>query len=740
MRKGRLRRILSLLTCITIIIGSFNYSKIDANAAPSVDVTIPNLSSGIDDASKDYVTVDKVKPTISADDELSNGISDKYEITNKFEDSNNSQNAIVSNVPYIALWCGDRVVMIFANYYSKEVKDKKGNYAVLTSNGPADAAGKSVRYVVADTNRYFYSHGVLSQIQKINKVSYHPGVGSDAAMSNFSWSSSDSDPILFWALLARESSSRFATNPHDFEFMFRMAKSANSGVFEQFISNVKVVDGNTKVDISGLGDIDLGNGKKLSCNAGKITAYLNGTVIGEAESAKYDKGVNVVIDGVDSVTDNSELTSLILTKKLNENDYPTLCYVRKKLLGERIYNDLEVNYKINNGNTQQSGSNLTTTVQGFDVSSWDDLKKDGNAYKAWSMIISNFFQTGHTKITDADLTEMGIDDTFKKELFKELDLNNYGIAYTKGFTVYSLKEDQEAVNGQVSPNGRRLEEAYVTPYEDLKLRIYFNTLLQYMNWSTGAASSNIDSALNDSKNNLKVKFAIQNRYDKEQAGDEVGTPNYLFVGQKKLEDNVVDIKIPNAEEEAKQAVNDGFKGIDGVSSPNAKITAQNFAAIMKYLAYGVIDTQAMSGAYSDSSNNTFTIPYSEDVAKIIPELTLDGSSSGVDSSDSSTYLSSTNIDFSAFGIPDIPNLNRVGNTKFNINKFADVYMSLMFIKQYAMIPRSDNADGNLVVTDKESNRSGLKWAGGETEVSSDTYKKVEQPSSSRVSEVNIRRR
>lgn len=735
MRKGRLRCILSLLTCITIIIGSFNYSKIDANAAPSVDVTIPGPSANINDNSKDYVTVDWAAEHSDEVDDLTDDITKDAEKTNKFEDSNNSQNAILSNVPYIAIWCGgDNILLLFANYYNKDVRDKKGNYALVTSNGPVDAAGKSLRYAAINKNYKMSSHGVLSQVSKINKISYAVNNTKTVGMNNLSWSNSKSDPILFWTLLARESSSRFATNPHDFEFMFRMAKSANPGVFEQFISNVKIVDGNTKVDISGLGDIDLGNGKKLSCSSGKVTAYLNGTVIGEADAAKYDKGVNVVVDGVDSVPDNSELTSLILTKKLNENDYPTLCYVRKKLLGERIYNDLEANYKINSGNTQQSNSNLTTTVQGFDVSSWDDLKKDGNAYKAWSMLISNFFRTGHTKITEEDLVEMGIDDAFKKELFKELDLNNYGIAYAKGFYSYAVEkeEDRLVVSGQVMPNGRRLEEAYVTPYEDLKLRIYFNTLLQYMNWSTGAAGSDIDSALNDSKNNLKVKFAIQNRYDKEQAGDEVGAPNYLFVGQKKLEDNVVDIKIPNAEEEAKQAVNDGFKGIDGVSSPNAKITAQNFAAIMKYLAYGVIDTQAMSGAYSDSSNNTFTIPYSEDVAKIIPELTLDGSSSGVDSSDSSTYLSSTNIDFSAFGIPDIPNLNRVGNTKFNINKFADVYMSLMFIKQYAMIPRSENADGNLVVSDKESDMSGLKWAGGETEISSDTYKKVEQPSSSTI--------
>lgn len=380
----------------------------------------------------------------------------------------------------------------------------------------------------------------------------------------------------------------------------------------------------------------------------------------------------------------------------NKNKYPE-CY---ELYNNCVGSILEAVKQEKQEMEKEAAGSATTDDADKAIKS---LTSGESALEAWMLLINNFFNTGNSKILSSDYKSLGLDEDMYDKI-KMLDLKDYGWKFLKDeFTDNgTVVGSDNSISGDLKTIDKFFEketnkDTIITrykldPYEDLKLRIYYSIQCQYR-----YPEGNLKDTIKRKRDNLKLdsKFAVNNSFSTEELGDGIGTPNYYFKGMKNNADNPPDIFKDKGEIEtdAAKAAQSEFAKVEGDISPNVRVLAENFNAVMKYMTYGIITNDA-NGRYADSMSSTANIPYSEAIPKIIPSLNLDGEDGLINSNDDTTTISSESIDFGKFGLPDMSNINKIANSKFSKGKISQLYLSLMYIKKYASIPKEyDNANG-----------------------------------------------
>lgn len=442
--------------------------------------------------------------------------------------------------------------------------------------------------------------------------------------------------------------------------------------------DIKLVDGVVETYTSGdktIGPVTIG---PIKFNLSSEEKYLD-------TEQKFDGSSVFGIAMQDYMTNN---------KNYDSNDYPALDNVYKlvkKHIEETLTKKLEAAV-IGGGISGEEPS------EGDKDEATEGLKGNGSALKAWMMVVNNFFNTGSPMVDDTH-NSLGLTDDELK-LYKPMSLFNYGhqwmkIAFDDGtYMPSSTPTVNEAVILGYKPVPLStynitgdIENYKLTPYEDYLLRSYFSILRQYRYISDKTVSDVIDAAIaGDSK--LEDKFAISNAYS--TTTDELGTPNYLFNdGADDLTSTEPDVKIATLKEDAGSSVAILNKTSEN-TKPDAKVVAQNFENISKYLSYGIMSADA-NYAKDAASTNTGDVGYCKYINDVIPSINVSGSSGNKDPNDPSSIIMKENVDYTAFGLPELVNINRIVNNEQGREHAAKLYLSIMYIKSYASIEKAQTA-------------------------------------------------
>lgn len=530
---------------------------------------------------------------------------------------------------------------------------------------------------------------------------------------------------------------------NDYDSMYIRGKTDDNGNFGGYRIGA-VLDENGIIDlVDENGKLKLpitdGDNFRISNDRRSLT-YTNGSGITETKkfsdiknSLKYTIYTNSK-DGRKNFSKNNVL-SQIYDKGFKEDDYISL---------GRLVNDIKSEIDSNiedivNKQIQGNGEATQAPSQGGSQQASEALE-DGRALESWMLLVNNFFSTGHTKIEDEDKKYLGIDDDFYDKIFM-LDLADYGwvfvpeefrknladgkLLYSRGETDVNTHSTvvggfignvRSAFNGSMD----KAKTYMLNPYDDLKLRLYYSIQSQYR-FPDSSVKGAIEKAKND--NGLDEKFAVNNSIS--ITDDNLGVPNYYYKGMNSNNGQAPTIPKEKLEmsADAKKAIESEFPATTEETTPNVKVLAQNFNAVMKYILFGVV-TNDSNIEYADAASSTASIPYSEVTMKIIPSLDLDGGTSIINSNDESTTIMSTFVDFSKFGFPELSNVTRISNTEFSRNKTAQLYLSLMYLKKYAALPKEYIAGKDENEPDKwnvknEASIGGLKYY--EDEVFEDYY-------------------
>lgn len=459
---------------------------------------------------------------------------------------------------------------------------------------------------------------------------------------------------------------------------------------------------------------------------GKIDKYVaeDGEVYKDIDVGTLNFKISIkALDGtVLDVEENSVLASSLVTYASNIKKYKNInttgidklyssigMYIENKI--EKAIQDAKNDDKEAVGSTDPD--KVEEVISGLD---------NGQALEAWMLLVNNFFNTGNTKIEDSDRDYLSLTDVDQYNKVKMLDLAKYGWSYIKDDlrtddkgnivegTDSTIKGDISALNNVTNKDNYKL-----TPYDDLLLRIYYSIQSQYRL----ATNKDVRETIAKAKNNgLNKKFAVNNALYTGDADDELRTPNYFYEGMTK-NSNLPDYPKDLVEllGDAEVAAKSEFPDITGDVTPNVKVLAQNFNAVMKYMLYGTTASEA-NKKYADATDTTASVPYNENIFKIIPQLDLDNDTGMGDSGDNTTSIMSESVDFSKFGFPKLTNVTRIANNEFSRGKAGQIYLSLMYLKKYATLPKEfvdgENGEDGKWTVKNEKSIGGLSLSKDET--------------------------
>lgn len=388
-------------------------------------------------------------------------------------------------------------------------------------------------------------------------------------------------------------------------------------------------------------------------------------------------------------------------------------------IGQSVINELKIRIEAK-ATTEKEAENATDPDKVEEVISGLD---NGKALETWMLLVNNFFNTGHTKIEDSDRGYLSLQDDTQYNKVKMLDLGKYGWSYIKDDLRTSESGDvvegrDDAINGDISAldNVTNKDNYKLSPYDDLLLRVYYSIQSQYRLATDKKVRQDIAGA--KTKYLLGKRFAVNNALYTGDANDELRTPNYFYEGMIKDSD-IPDYPKPLVEllGDAEVAAKSEFPDITGDVTPNVKVLAQNFNAVMKYMLYGTTASEA-NKKYADASDSTASVPYNENIFKIIPQLDLDNDTGMGDSGDNTTSIMSESVDFSKFGFPKLTNVTRIANNEFSRGKAGQIYLSLMYLKKYATLPKEfvdgENGEDGKWTVKNEKSIGGLSLSKDET--------------------------
>lgn len=460
---------------------------------------------------------------------------------------------------------------------------------------------------------------------------------------------------------------------------------------------------------------------------GKIDKYVaeDGEVYKDIDVGTLNFKISIkALDGsVLDVEENSVLANSLVTYASNIKKYKNIntsgidklyssigMYIENKI--EKAIQDAKNDDKEAVGSTDPD--KVEEVISGLD---------DGQALETWMLLVNNFFNTGHTKIEDTDRGYLVLEDDAQYNKVKMLDLGKYGWSYIKddlridenGNTVEgrdsTIKGDISALNNVTNKDNYKL-----SPYDDLLLRIYYSIQSQYRL----ATNKDVRERISNAKTTymLGKRFAVNNALYTGDADDELRVPNYFYEGMTK------DSTLPDFPKElgelsgdAEVAAKSEFPEVNGDVTPNVKILAQNFNAVMKYMLYGTTTSEA-NKKYADATDSIASVPYNENIPKIIPQLDLDNDTGMGDSGDNTTSIMSESVDFSKFGFPKLANITRIANNEFSRGKVSQIYLSLMYLKKYATLPKEfvdgENGEDGTWTVKNEKSIGGLSLSKDET--------------------------
>lgn len=430
------------------------------------------------------------------------------------------------------------------------------------------------------------------------------------------------------------------------------------------------------------------------------------------DKLKYD-----IYVGNDKVKQNSLIVD-IYNKGFKKDEFDTINRLTNSISIklEQQLTKLEENKNIESGEADDSSNPE-------DANKAVEALEKGQSMQAWMLLINNFFTTGETKISDdvADVYELSPE---MKTSIQVMDLLDYGYTMIKtdlrkseGGGIFDLSNVSAELRGDTSAidNSSDPDNYKVTPYDDLMIRMYFSIQRQYRYVKDNERRGKIQKTIEDYK--FDNKFAVNSTFG--ASGEDVGYPNYLWNEMDSLEEYNKP-EMPETDDKmkstAKLAAETGFGVLDKDTTPNVKVLAQNFLPAMQYMLYGVLSVNGVNG-YGEAPDNTNTIdiPYCESATQVIPSLNLNGGSGNSDSSDSGTTIMTESIDFGRFGLPQLSKVTRIVNNEFSRNKISQIYLSLMYIKKYASIPKDfvedkDAGTKNWIMK-KEESIGGLSTVG-----------------------------
>lgn len=667
-------------------------------------------------------------------------LSSENVIENTFKDSEGGINGMLDVAPAIAysegggigLWSYARHAYLFIPYNDGDIvinnQNKNGNSAILASttfNGNDQFAARlAPEFSGINTNVSVTKDNALKFLNGIKctgGVNAASGNYSERILINGDWALAITNgyikctPELLDGMLMISTKYIEHNNWGDRDIWLRKQKYESSKYNGESIytkvsiefeekGNISLIDdkGKLKIPLVESNKFKVSDDKKeftfISSSGQSTTLRFNDN----PEKYRY----NIYV-GEDKIV-NESILSTIYNKGFEENDF---------IIVNRLCNDITTKLenklveleKIKDKEDEEVKDEITSE----DTSKIIDALADGKAMEAWMLLINNFFNTGHTKIMNADKEYLGITDDYYYKTISVIDLANYGHVFIKDeflenesgartmptFDSAEVLGDIGSLRAELKNDNDKINKYRVTPYEDLLIRIYYNTQRQYRYIKDEEdRRKNINDA-ND-KHKLDSKFAINSSFSLTE--DPLGVPNSYYKDMTDtytagpVLDNEIELK-GNAEAAATGGF--GKLGSDELT-PNVKTLAKNFDAAVRYMTYGIVAENAVDDYATDSTqDSTIKVPYCEASMKVIPSLDLNGGGGNSESSDTNTTIMTESVDFSSFGLPDLKNIPKIINNEFARGKISQMYMSLMYIKKYAALTKEkDDTSGLWKVT------------------------------------------
>lgn len=227
---------------------------------------------------------------------------------------------------------------------------------------------------------------------------------------------------------------------------------------------------------------------------------------------------------------------------------------------------------------------------------------------------------------------------------------------------------------------------HVSLEEDLRIRTYFNILAQYM-YFEGDQYDNGPYEINGES------YDSFQEYVKYLANINYGMRNTRCIGKLNGDDekyalfnpNVIDVSGTGSKgsgisrQKAEAAAESKFRKVS--DKPSYYSVAVNFDAIVDYFAYGVVSDER----YTDKNGNTGDIKYNQNIENIVPEFatTMDSTLS-----DKEVNIGKAGLSFNGLGLPILKSLGIINRSMHSFEFYGKLNTSLMFIRQYAEIPKT----------------------------------------------------
>ena len=382
-------------------------------------------------------------------------------------------------------------------------------------------------------------------------------------------------------------------------------------------------------------------------------------ITNETELNKEDYNNQFIINYNEPVLKNSAFANYLMAVISYYSNSNATNYTMTKSL----YDSLTVVVREAKKKAQEDAANQAQDNIGSEAA--DEVNKiagsDDSSVMQWFYLINNFFVTGETS---------------DEENMPGLDLGMYGAIWVEGRDDVGYKEEEDI--------GLQYFEKYkqVSMEEDLRLRIYYTILRNYLIISDNMLAETIDD---ECKRDLDTRFSLAyTTADGPYSADE---PTRI------MEPEVFPVRgndaintLTTAQSEA-TAASDKFK--NEVDKPSIKTTANNFEAVIKYFYYGVVTPNA---EYSESGGGTTNVvKLNKNINSIIPEFPM---SNGGSSPTEEQTVSVDILSFESLGLPLLPQTKEIGNSYQSIQKYGQIMLSLMYIKRWAAVRTDSVTDEN----------------------------------------------
>lgn len=404
----------------------------------------------------------------------------------------------------------------------------------------------------------------------------------------------------------------------------------------------------------------------------RVSVFTNG---GVSLSMKY------TLNGSAGSVSRDVLENLIPNIIVESKMYSSIWSKMKQLAEDEYQSQLD---------NQEEGGIHATSKDLEEARKRDDGKTSVNE---WFFKINYFFTNG------VDATESVDDGGLGADGFKITDYgrawvsdpaisdaltNNNIPSQDQQYETENLDYDYDEHSGGTWKSEYNAE--HVSLEEDLRIRTYFNILAQYM-YFEGDQYNNGPYEINGES------YDSFQEYVKYLANINYGMRNTRCIGKLNGDDekyalfnpNVIDVSGTGSKgsgisrQKAEAAAESKFRKVS--DKPSYYSVAVNFDAIVDYFAYGVVSDER----YTDKNGNTGDIKYNQNIENIVPEFatTMDSTLS-----DKEVNIGKAGLSFNGLGLPTLKSLGIINRSMHSFEFYGKLNTSLMFIRQYAEIPKT----------------------------------------------------